>query len=65
MWAKVPENAPVTMCWKCGEYEAVWFLPNYWTGQPESIVCKYCHVEKRGLTAPVPEYLKEEIPLDD
>jgi hypothetical protein len=64
MWSKVPEDAPEILCQKCGEYEAVWFLPNYWTGQPEMICCKYCQRDLRGTQAPVPQYMKEEISLE-
>ncbi len=46
-------------CSRCGQYKAKWVCNN--TG---SVYCKYCHVEERGVSAPVPAYMKEMIPLE-
>jgi hypothetical protein len=46
-------------CGRCREYETKWIDNRTGVG-----VCKYCHVEVRGTSAPVPAYLKEVIPLE-
>jgi hypothetical protein len=47
-------------CTVCGEYTTKWISPE------GSGYCKYCFADRRAVEskAPVPQYLKELIPLD-
>lgn len=52
-------NGPTVFCGICREFETKWINKSSGIG-----CCKYCHVEERGVKEPVPEYMKELIPLD-
>jgi len=52
-------TGPTVFCAICREFETKWINKSTGIG-----CCKYCHVEQRGYTEPVPEYLKELIPLE-
>ena len=52
-------TGPTVFCAICREFETKWINKSSGIG-----CCKYCQVEQRGLKEPVPEYMKELIPLD-
>jgi hypothetical protein len=58
-FVKIDEWEEGPKCEACGEFDAKWL-----SLESRIIYCKYCHVYARGLTAPVPEYMKELIPLE-
>lgn len=46
------------MCPRCIEYEITWKL------EDGGYCCKYCYAEERSFGAPVPQYMRELIPLE-
>lgn len=58
-WSKWT-NDTGALCTVCGEYETKWIAP-------EGVgYCKYCRADRRAREnpAPVPQYMRELIPLD-